>query len=275
MSLTMCLSCALAVRSGNLNSIRATCSNRKPHSASLLDRRPQRRRRNGISPQVERNVVPPRPKPRRLGQRFRRSLSHTGSQAWRPVAATFLDARTDPPRSRAPRTMVELPGFDQGLHQRFRYGYSDAWQQFIIERAQAAIASQPLSHPPNNTTLVDISPVASLKAPQAPLTFPARPTFAPGAGPAPAFKTPPSFAYTSSQVLPGAVHLPERAPPQTLGSAFSPLSLESAFVFTTTSAPTSRTAVVQSVPGLLLPPVGLGAQISPEASTPAFAKRAP
>ena len=107
------------------------------------------------------------------------------------------------------------------------------------------------------------------------MTFPARPTFASGAGPAPVFNTPPSFSGTSSQVLPEAAHLPGRAPPQTLGSAFSPLSLESAFVYTTSSAPTSRPAVVQSVIGLLLPPVKLGALISPEASTPASAKRAP
>ena len=78
----------------------------------------------------------------------------------------------------------------------------------------------------------------------------------------------PPFSYlqagTSSQVLLGAAHLPGRAPPQTIGSALTPLSLGSALVFTTTSAPSSRPAVVQSVPGLLLPLVGLGSLISQE-----------
>ena len=111
-----------------------------------------------------------------------------GDQWLRPPQTREL---TDP-KVELPRTMAELSGFNQGLHERLRYGYNDAWQQFIIARSQAAVASQPPPHPPIGNMLIDISTVASLKAPHAPLTFPAHPTFAPGAGRAPAFNTPPS-----------------------------------------------------------------------------------
>ena len=97
-----------------------------------------------------------------------------GDQWLRPFQTREL---TDP-EVELPRTMAELPGFDQGLHERLRYGYSDAWQQFITASAQAAVASQPPPHPLTSSTL----------------------------------------AGTSSQVLPEPAHLPGRAHFKTLGS---------------------------------------------------------
>ena len=84
-----------------------------------------------------------------------------GDQWPRPPQTREL---TDP-EVELPRTMAELPGVDPGRHERPIYGYSDAWQQAITARAQAAVFSQPPPHPPTGSTLIDIPPVASLKAP--------------------------------------------------------------------------------------------------------------
>ena len=45
------------------------------------------------------------------------------------------------PEVKFPRSLANLPGYDQGLHERPLYGYSDAWQQYIISRVQAAAVS--------------------------------------------------------------------------------------------------------------------------------------
>ena len=93
-----------------------------------------------------------------------------------------------------PRSLAVFPGFDQGLHERPRYGYSNVWQQSVIARVQAAAVWLPPSHQSTSSTLVDISPVASLKAPHGPLIFSFLLMVAPGAGFSPAFNIPPAFA---------------------------------------------------------------------------------
>ena len=90
-----------------------------------------------------------------------------GDQWPRPPQTLEL---TDP-EVKLPRTIAELSGFDQGLHQRLRYGYSDAWKQFITARAQAAVASQPPPHPPTGSTLVNISQSRRSRRPMRPLPF--------------------------------------------------------------------------------------------------------
>ncbi len=111
----------------------------------------------------------------------------------------------------------------------------------------------PPPHQSTSSTLVDVSTVASLKAPYGPLTFPAVLTAAPVASSSSAFNTPPTFVSRtaetffrlpappfsfmqagtpSSQVLPGAAQAPGNAFHSTLSSAvFAPLSLESTIVF--------------------------------------------
>ena len=60
--------------------------------------------------------------------------------------------------------MAEFPGFDQGLHKRPRYGYSDVWQQYVTARVQAAAVSLPPPRQSTSSTLVDTSPVARPQA---------------------------------------------------------------------------------------------------------------
>ena len=196
----------------------------------------------------------------------------------RPFQARVL---TDP-EVEHPRSLAEFPGYDQGFHERFRDGYSDAWQHYITACVQAAAASLPPPHQSTSITLVDVSPVASLKTPYGPLTFPASSTAAPGAGLSPAFNTPstvvsrtaetffclpaPFISFMQadtpfSQVLPKAAQSPGHAFPLTLSSAnvFAPLSLRRTIVFSIINAPVSRPAVVPPSSGLLHSPAGPGA----------------
>ena len=106
-----------------------------------------------------------------------------------PQARELTDSEVELPRS-----LAEFPGFDQGLHERPRYKYSDVWQQYVTARVQAAAVSLPPQHQSTSSTLLDTSPVASLKAPHRPLTFSAPSMVAPGAVYFPAFNTPPTFA---------------------------------------------------------------------------------
>ena len=69
----------------------------------------------------------------------------------RPLQARKL---TDP-EVKLPRLLAEFPGYDQGLHERPRYGYSDVWQQCITARVQKAAMSLPPSHQSTSSTLVD------------------------------------------------------------------------------------------------------------------------
>ena len=185
-----------------------------------------------------------------------------GDQWRRPSQSCEL---TDP-EVELPRSLAEFPGYDHSLHERPRYGYSDAWQHYITACIQAAAVSLPPPHQSTSSTLVDVSPVASLKAPYGPLTFPASSTAAPGAGSSPAFNAPPTFVSrtaetffrlptppfsfmqagtSSSHVLPRAAQAPGHAFPSTLSSAniFAPLSLESTIVSSFINAPVSRPAV--------------------------------
>ena len=54
-----------------------------------------------------------------------------------PQAFELTDAQVELPRS-----LAEFPGFDQGLHERPRYGYSDVWQHFVTTRTLRSAASQ-------------------------------------------------------------------------------------------------------------------------------------
>ena len=145
--------------------------------------------------------------------------------------------------------------------------------------------SLPPPHQSTSSTLNDVSPVASLKAPYGHLTFPAISTAAPGAGSSYAFNTPstfvsrtaetifrlpaPPFSFMqagtpSSQVLPKAAQVPGHAFPSTLSSAnvFAPLSFGSTIVSSFINAPVSGPAVVPPSSGLLPSPAGPGATSS-------------
>ena len=186
-----------------------------------------------------------------------------------------------------PRSLAEFPGCDQGVHERPRYGYSDVWQHYITSCVQAAAVSLPPPHQSTSSTLVDVSPVASLKAPYGPLTIPVFSTAATSAGSSPAFNTPPTFVSRAaepffrlpappfsfmqtgtppSQVLPGAAQAPGHAFPSTLRSAnvFVPLSLGSTLVSSFINTPVSRPAVIPQSSGLLPSTAGPGATTSLE-----------
>ena len=115
----------------------------------------------------------------------------------RPPQAREL---TDP-EVELPRSLTEFPGYDQGLHERPRYGYRYAWQQYITSRVQAAAMPLPPPHQSTSSTLVDVFPVASLKVSHGPLTFPTFSTVAPGAESFPAFNTPPTFVSRTAETL--------------------------------------------------------------------------
>ena len=166
-----------------------------------------------------------------------------------PQARKLTDSEVELPRS-----LVEFPGFDQGLHERPRYGYSDAWQHFIAARAQRIVAPQSAHSPQSSSTVTGDPPVASFKAPHMPIAFTAPSTLAHGASPFPSFNTPPSiasraggplfrspaapFSFTqapfTSQVRPGFALFPARVPPATC-----PAGAEARAGETTAGQPTS------------------------------------
>ena len=100
-----------------------------------------------------------------------------------------------------PRSLDEFPGFDQGLHERPRYGYSDAWQHFIAERAQRIAASQSAHSPQSYSTVIGDSAVAILKALHMALAFPAPSMLALGVSSFLSFATPPTFATRTGEPL--------------------------------------------------------------------------
>ena len=59
--------------------------------------------------QIERNALLPRQRPRRLDQRFRRSLPDASPQARRPMAATAPSPRADRLRGRTPSLVGRIP----------------------------------------------------------------------------------------------------------------------------------------------------------------------
>ena len=204
-----------------------------------------------------------------------------------PQAPELTDAQVELPRS-----LAEFPGFNQGLHERPRYGYSDAWQQFITVRALRAAASQASHLPQSSSTILGDSPVASLKAPHMPLAFQAPPTLAIGASSLRSFGSPPTFTSRTGEHLfrppvapfsfmqapfafqarPGAAPSVQpswrASPPASGGNVFTTLSLASAFASTTVSAPHAASfAFPQPTPGLLPPPAGPGAQTAPDRTT--------
>ena len=67
-----------------------------------------------------------------------------------------------------PRLLDEFPGYDQGLHERPRYGYSDVWQHFVTARALRAAASKTSFLPQSSSTIFGDSPIASIKTPHMP-----------------------------------------------------------------------------------------------------------
>ena len=80
-----------------------------------------------------------------------------------PQALELTDAQVELPRS-----LAEFTGFDQGLHERRRYGYSDVWQHFVTARALPAAASQASLFPQSSSTILGDSPIASQDASHAP-----------------------------------------------------------------------------------------------------------
>ena len=177
--------------------------------------------------------------------------------------------------------MVELSGIYQGLHERPRYGYSDAWQHFIAERAQRTSASQSAHPPQSSGNLPGDSPFASLKAPHMPFATPAISTIAFGAGTSPSFATPPAFASRTGDLLfrppaaapfsfmqapftfqarPGpapSMQLSGRAAPSAPGGSnvFTAPFVASTFASTTVSAPHSLCFVFPQPSSGLLPPL--------------------
>ena len=186
-----------------------------------------------------------------------------------------------------PRSLAEFPGFDQGLHERPRYGYSDAWQQFVTVRALRAAASQASHFPQSSSTILGDSPVASLKAPHMPLAFQAPSTIAPGASSSRLFASPPTFTSRAGEQLfrpPAApfsfMQAPIARPPAAPsaqppwralppasggGNVFTTLPLAGTFASTTMSAP-HPVGFVYPQPTLrfLPPPFGPGAQMAPD-----------
>ena len=77
-----------------------------------------------------------------------------------------------------PSSLAEFPGYDQGLHERHRYNYSEVWQHFVTARALRAAASQARLLPQSSSTIIGDSPIASLKTPHMPMAFPSPSTLA-------------------------------------------------------------------------------------------------
>ena len=204
-----------------------------------------------------------------------------GDQWLRPPQALELtDAGV-----KLPRSLAELPGFDQGIHKRPRYGYSDVWQHFVTARALCAAASQASLLPQSSSTILGDSPIASLKTPHLLLAFTAPTTLIFGCSP-PSFASragehffrPPAAPFSFMQApfmfhaRPGtapSAQLPGRSPPSAPGgNVFTTLSLASAFASTTVSAPhAASSAFPQPTPGLLPPTVGPVVQTAPDRTT--------
>ena len=110
-----------------------------------------------------------------------------------PQAPELTDALVELPLS-----LAEFPGFDQGIHERPRYGYSDAWQELVTVRALRAAAFQASHLPQSSSTILSNSPVASLKAPHMPLAFQAPSTLGPGESLSRSFAAPPTLAALAS-----------------------------------------------------------------------------
>ena len=191
------------------------------------------------------------------------------------------------------RSLVEFPGFEHGLHERHRYGYSDVWQHFIAARAQRTAAPYSVHLPQSSSTILGDSPLASLKAPHMPLAFPVRSKLSFGVSSSPSLATQPTFskrddepffrppdapfslmqALFSFQARPGAVPSalpPGRAMPSAPSGShvFTTLSLASALASATVSAShAASSAFSQPALGLLPPPVGPGALMDPDRAT--------
>ena len=132
-----------------------------------------------------------------------------------------------------PLSLVKFPGFDQGLHERPWYGYSDACQHFIAALAQRIAAPKSVHPSQSSSTVTGDSLIASLKAPHVPLAFTEPSTLVLGANPSHLFTTAKTFASRAgeplcrspvtpfsfmvtpftSQVRPGSALFPERVPP--------------------------------------------------------------
>ena len=159
------------------------------------------------------------------------------------------------------------------------------WQHFVTVRALRAAASQASHLTQSSSTILDDSPIASLKTPHMPLAFPAPSTLAFGGTP-PSFASragehffrPPAapFSFMQAPFMFQARHgtapsaqPPGRSPPSELGgNVFTMLSLARAFASTTVSAlHTASSAFPQPTPGLLPPPVSPGVQTAPDRTT--------
>ena len=80
-----------------------------------------------------------------------------------PQALELTEAQVELPLS-----LVEFTGFDQGLHERPRYGYSDVWQHFVTARALRAAASHVSLLQQSSSTILGDCPIASQDASHAP-----------------------------------------------------------------------------------------------------------
>ena len=205
-----------------------------------------------------------------------------------PLALELTDAQVELPRS-----LAEFPGFDIGLHERPRYGYSDVWQHIVTPRALRAEASQASLLPQSSSTILGDSPVAYLNSPHMHLAFPVPSTFALGASSSRSFASHPTFTSRAGEhffrppvvpfsfmqapfVFQARLGAPPSAQPLSrtqpwapgAGNVFTSLPLTGASASTTMSASHPAGFVYsQPTPRLLPPPVGPGAQTTPNQVT--------